>query len=699
LHYDIHGKTFSAPSSAFNPWFIRSDSSNGPFLNLQQLQTARAALWHQTAAADPASRLLTLDDAARWLDDIGLCLFLPRHTQLPAPAPSFVEACLGAASVTPPPEAIAQASELATRLVAEGRAIPLNLLGAFSDQPDFLVTPEILPWVTAVHGDRQWKSAPAGRPTPVVMRAWEALEREGEKTVVELQAILGRELTEAAVLRALIALWTTLRAMPVYSPGGPVRWTLLKSRYSAQLATGANTAQTTALSALLSIYLRSAVAATAEEAEIFLSPLTARSRIREVVHGMMATRQVGTMSVASQTLLFVEGSLPETIPMAEEPEQRTVQPLRKEPRPTRWELPAIDAAAQSETSASGSARVPWQKKPAVPARPRPARDERGQRGQRPAASGAPFRAKERRPGAKPWQRSRSDDRPRFPPKRAGEKNEGPGKPRDKRDARGPSRWGAGDRQSRAARPAWKKAPAGRPAWKKGPTEPPAGREDSSRGKPPSGVGFKPGKSKFGERPRFSGSGKSAPGEPRDRPSGPSRPGKPFSPRPGSSRPEGRPGKPFSPRAGGGRPEGRPGKPFSPRPGSGRPEGRPGKPFSPRAGGGRPEGRSGKPFTPRPSGGRPEGRSGKPFTPRPSGGRAEGRPGKPFSPRPGGGRAEGRPGKPFSARPFSPRPGAAGRPEGRQSRPFRPAKKGNKFGNFTRRKQNPRKNRKQEENPE
>ncbi len=652
-------------------------------MNQQQLQTARAALWHQTAATDPASRLLTLDDAARWLDELGLCLFLPHHTQLPAPAPSLVEACLGAASVTPPPAAIVQAGELMTRLVADGRSIPLNLLGAFSDQPDFLVTPEVLPWVTAVRGDRQWKSAPGGRPTPVVMRAWEALEREGEKTAVELQAILGRELTEAAVLRALIVLWTTLRAMPVYEPGKPTRWTLLKSRYPAQLATGANTAQTTALSALLSIYLRSAVAATAEEAEIFLSPHTARSRIREVVHGMMATRQVGTMSVASQTLLFVEGSLPDTIPAAEAPEERAVQPpLRKEPRPTRWELPAIDAAAQAETSAPESARVPWQKKPAVPARPRPARDERGQRGQRPAASEAPFHAKERSPGTKPWQRSRPDDRPRFPQKRASEKREGAPESKDKRDARGPGRWGAGDRQSRAARLAWKKGPAARPAWNKGPMERPAGREDHSRGKPPSGVGFKPGKGKFGERPRFSGSGKSAPGERRGRPSGPSRPGKPFSPRPASGRPEGRPGKPFSPRPSGGPSEGRPGKPLTPRPGSARPEGR-----------------SGKPFSPRPASGRPEGRPGKPFSPRPGSGRPEGRPGKPFSPRPGGSRPEGRPGKPFSPRPFSPRPGAAGRPEGRQSRPFRPAKKGNKFGNFSRGKQNPRKNRSQEENPE
>lgn len=289
-------------------------------MNLQQLQIARAALWRQNA--EP---LATYDDAAAWLDALGFCLFLPRHTQLPAPAPSFVEACLGTPAATPPAPAIAYAMELAMRLMEAGRALPLNLFGTFSEQPDFLVTPEVLPWVAAVRGDRQWQKAPAGRTAPIVLRTWEALEQHGSQTAVEIRERLGRELTEAAVLRALIELWTTLRALPSYAAGEPTRWRLLKDSHAAQLTTAANTAQPTALSALLSIYLRSAVAATAEEAEIFLSPLTARSRIREVTHGMMAARQLGSVSVGShipsigsQSMLFIEGSLPDAAPEAAE---------------------------------------------------------------------------------------------------------------------------------------------------------------------------------------------------------------------------------------------------------------------------------------------------------------------------------------------------------------------------------------------
>lgn len=374
-------------------------------MNQQQLQTARAALWHQNAETTPDTALVTLDDARPWLEEIGLCLFLPRHTQLPAPAPSFVEACIGRGGITPPPAAISGAMDLVTRLVDERRAIPLNLLGTFSEQPDFLVTPEVLPWVAAIRGDRQWKMAPGGRTTPIVIRAWEALDRKGELTAVDIREDLGRELTEAAVLRALLELWTTLRAIPLYTPGEATRWTLLKHRHPAELTTAANTAQTTALSALLSIYLSSAVAATAEEAEIFLSPLTARSRIREVLHGMMATRQFGTTTVNAQTMLFVEGSLPEfapEAPLAEPvapplPESRTA--FRKQPQGTRPERRRDERKPE---------RKPFRgKKPSEGKRPQRGRETRPfrrQEGSRTAGFGAQEQSHDKRPERGPFRK-------------------------------------------------------------------------------------------------------------------------------------------------------------------------------------------------------------------------------------------------------------------------------------------------------
>ncbi len=275
-------------------------------LNQQQLQNARTALWRQDGRP-----LLTQDDAVAWLDEMGICLFLPRHAQLPAPASSFVEACSGEARAVPAPAIIDAAMGLLTRLVTEGRAVPLNLMGNLTEQPDFLATPEMLRWVAAVRGDRNWKSAPGGRTAPLVQRVWSALDSTPGRTAVEIREELGRELTEAAVMRALVELWTTLRAAPEYTAGEATTWSLMRDRYPREMAAGANTAQTTGLSALISLYLRQAVAATLEETEIFLSPLTARSRIREVLHGMLATRQFGTMPLGVQTLLYLEGTLPE----------------------------------------------------------------------------------------------------------------------------------------------------------------------------------------------------------------------------------------------------------------------------------------------------------------------------------------------------------------------------------------------------
>lgn len=406
-------------------------------MNQQQLQNARTALWRQNGQP-----LLTGDDAAAWLEETAICLFLPRHAQLPAPAPSFVEACAGEGRAIPAPAAIDAAMALATRLVAEGRAVPLNLMGNLTEQPDFLVTPEVLRWVASVRGDRNWKAAPPGRTAPLVQRVWEALDRAPGRTEPEIREELGRELTEAAVLRALVELWTTLRAGPEYAAGEPTRWSLMKDRYPREMAAGANTAQTTALSALISFYLRQAVAATAEEAEIFLSPLTARSRIREVLHGMLATRQFGTIAMGVNTLLYLEGTLPE---MAEE------QPAEAPPAPAEAPVPARPHGERPEGAPE---RKPW-------SRPRP---EPG-RGSRPA-----FRSQPRR------EFSRESQRPfTRGPKREGQPERGkrrefergkkpPFRPGQKLEWKRPSKPGPGSASGLEPRRTFSK-PGGKP-WEK-----------------------------------------------------------------------------------------------------------------------------------------------------------------------------------------------------------------------------------------
>ncbi|HWW98208.1 MAG TPA: crosslink repair DNA glycosylase YcaQ family protein, partial [Edaphobacter sp.] len=122
---------------------------------------------------------------------------------------------------------------------------------------------------------------------------------------------LGKEVTETAVLRALTELWQHLRVLPVPQPdGAPTLWELTTTRFTKQIKAGANAGQPTALSALISLYLGQAIVASEEEIETFLSPLAARSRIRDVIHALLSARQLETVAVEGRTVLHVTGELP-----------------------------------------------------------------------------------------------------------------------------------------------------------------------------------------------------------------------------------------------------------------------------------------------------------------------------------------------------------------------------------------------------
>ena len=82
---------------------------------------------------------------------------------------------------------------------------------------------------------------------------------------------------------------------------------------------GQHLPQVTALSLLVSMYLQSVYAASSEEIEIFLSPVASRSRVREAVRGLSATRQIHSLSMDAQTYYFLEGGLPEFAALAEPP--------------------------------------------------------------------------------------------------------------------------------------------------------------------------------------------------------------------------------------------------------------------------------------------------------------------------------------------------------------------------------------------
>ena len=329
----------------------------------EQLEAARSERMRQNGAGT-----LTLEEARTWIEETGLCLFLPRRQFSTSVAPSFVEAIGGRRDPAPNPPQIAAAEELLVRLELDGVAVRLNLLGQPGEQPDFVVAGWVLPYVYALRGDRDWRRSPqltgSRQVSPLAVQTYKLLEA-AETNVTDLTHKLGREVTEAAVLRAITELWQQLRIIPVIdAPGKAARWQLLRTRFQKAIAEGASTSQVTAISVLASIYLQAVIAATMEEVEIFLSPLTARSKVREVLRGLVATRQVHTVTLGHSPHYYVAGTLPEFSgaslysnmipstsyylghPEDEEEESPAVSVFSRPPAEPRPAAPVVEAVAE-----------------------------------------------------------------------------------------------------------------------------------------------------------------------------------------------------------------------------------------------------------------------------------------------------------------------------------------------------------------
>ena len=222
---------------------------------------------------------------------------------------------LGAPTPEPALADTEQARTLLARLISEGIAVPLNLLGTPGETPDFVVSAPVFSYIFTLRGDKAWKQAPATtgaiKVSPLAAATHEVLTKHAALSAYDLATQLGKEVTESAVLRSLNELWAHLRVIPVGQPDGAATlWELTSARFTKHIKAGANAGQPSALSALISLYLGSAMLASEEEIETFLSPLAARSRIRDVIHALMGARELETLAVDGKTLLHVSGSLP-----------------------------------------------------------------------------------------------------------------------------------------------------------------------------------------------------------------------------------------------------------------------------------------------------------------------------------------------------------------------------------------------------
>jgi 23S rRNA pseudouridine2605 synthase len=295
--------------------YSASDSAwkRGSSLTAEQLEAARAERMRQNG-----HEAITIEDVRTWIEETGLCIFLPRSAQAGqaiSPAPSFIEAVAGQRTTEPTLELIASAEALLVRLEAEGVAVRLNLAGQPGEQPDYVVAGWVLPYIYALRGDRDWRRSPqltgSRQVSQLAVLAAKQIDA-ANMTAAEIRDALGREVTETAVLRALYELWKQLRIIPVVpAVGAPALWQPLRQRFQKAIAEGASTSQVTAISVLASIYLQAVIAASMEDVEMFLSPLTSRSKIREVVRGLAATRQVHSTTMGHSPMFYVAGTLPE----------------------------------------------------------------------------------------------------------------------------------------------------------------------------------------------------------------------------------------------------------------------------------------------------------------------------------------------------------------------------------------------------
>lgn len=278
-----------------------------------ELQQARAHKWRLDA-----NPIRTLDDACEFLESVGFCLMYPMRP--PVQLPTFIGAWVGADEHLPTwqhafsdPRA-KEASELMVRLLRERSAYEANL---FEENNNFLMAASVFPYFYALAGERNPKQPPKPGPrseySQLACDAYAVINKEGPISKTKLRETLGRELSLAALDRALVELWSRLRITRVdYKENEGAYWDVLYRWSPQEVQEGAGLSIGVALSALISKYLDCMVAAEPGEVENFLSNIVPRSRVREAINALLAARELSFLHVGNRSLIHVTPPKPQT---------------------------------------------------------------------------------------------------------------------------------------------------------------------------------------------------------------------------------------------------------------------------------------------------------------------------------------------------------------------------------------------------
>lgn len=268
-----------------------------------ELQEQRRIKWRIGNAAR------TLEDAAAFVESVGLCLLYP--VRPPLVAPTFLGAYTGAEHDLPTAQQAfrdpraGEACELLVRLLRQRLAYEAHVEG----EGTVLLSPETFPYFYALAGDRSPKKDlredTAGRKIPPLTQdAFVLIQREGPISKRRLGELLGGAPSEAAIDRALTELWSRLRITRVdHRPEEGVLWDVLYRWSPEAVREGVRLSVGEALTALISKYLDAVVAADQADVEAFFQPLAARSRVKESLHALLAARQLSFVQAGRRMLI------------------------------------------------------------------------------------------------------------------------------------------------------------------------------------------------------------------------------------------------------------------------------------------------------------------------------------------------------------------------------------------------------------
>ncbi len=270
-----------------------------------ELQQTRREHWRPNG-----SPIRTLDEARNFIARAGMCLLFP--TRPVVLAPTFIAAYMGSDEHLPDarhafadPQASA-ATELMVRLLREKSAFEANVYG----DAGFLVSSEVFPYVYGLVGDKNPRQAPQPGSnsgyTPLARDVFEAIRSEGAISKKRLQEVLGGSLSTAALDRALNELWSRLRITRVdYTPEEGTKWDALFRWAPNLVQRGLHVSQPEALSALITKYLESVVAAEAAEVEDFFVRMVPKSRIRESLNALLAARELALVPIGRKSMVQI----------------------------------------------------------------------------------------------------------------------------------------------------------------------------------------------------------------------------------------------------------------------------------------------------------------------------------------------------------------------------------------------------------